>query len=161
MQIKKVIIATLFLLTYTIGFAHNLIPHCSAACGELPVAAHQETGHHHHAHHEHDHGEDSGHDHIEHNGHLDGGLLDYVVCLLSEMEHPATDCQIEVCLPASTANTVPEALSNVTCIALLYSVFELAEQDEPLQAGHSEAVTSYTAPPIAECPHRGPPTPSC
>lgn len=161
MQIKKVIIASLLLLTYTVGFVHNLIPHCSAGCAELPLATHEESGHHHHAHHEHDHGDQTDHDHIAHNGHLDGGFFDYVVCLLSEMEHPATDCKSDVCLPASSLNNIPESLAAAHCITLLCAMCAAPEQNEPQQYTYSKAAPAYTAPPIAECPHRGPPTPSC
>ena len=44
--------------------------------------------HEHHSNAEHHHDD---HQHVEHNDHLDEGILNYVICLLSEVEHSDSD----------------------------------------------------------------------
>lgn len=105
---KRTIISMILILTYTVGFAHNLIPHCT---DNHPNAVHLET--HNHAHHIHasdDHSAE-GHSHVEHGDHFDDGFLNYLVCLFEGIQHHDSGCDVE-CNPQgnqvkySTENSV-------------------------------------------------------
>ena len=157
MQIKRVVISCFLLFTYSLGFAHNLIPHCEASNIE-----HQENSHHHHEHHQHDSDDkDIDHEDIVHNGHLDAGFYDYVLCFLSDTEHPIHDCNLNHYLPANTYDKVDTELSKAKFIAVLITVFSTTEQDEALPKTRSEVASIYLSPPIGDSPHRGPPSFSC
>jgi hypothetical protein len=157
MQIKRVVISCFLLFTYSLGFAHNLIPHCEASNIE-----HQENSHHHHEHHQHDSDDkDIDHEDIVHNGHLDAGFYDYFLCFLSDTEHPIHDCNLNHYLPANTYDKVDTELSKAKFIAVLITVFSTTEQDEALPKTRSEFASIYLSPPIGDSPHRGPPSFSC
>ena len=162
MQIKRAIISLLLLLTYSLGFAHYLIPHCEASNIEHQVAASQENPHHHHEHHQHTSDDkDIDHEDIVHNGHLDAGLYDYIVCFLSDAEHPAEDCNLQHYLPANTNDKIDSQLSKAQFVAVLFTVFCIVKQDEALPKSRSEFAAVYLSPPIGDSPYRGPPSLSC
>lgn len=75
MRFFKSCISILLIFCYGLGFAHNLIPH-------------QHNGD--HENHEHEHAvshDDHQHQHINHQDHQDEGLLDFMLCLLIDLEH--------------------------------------------------------------------------
>lgn len=97
---KRVFISLILILTYTVGFAHNFIPHCTDAHTD---EIHSESEHH-HAHHTHD-GHDSNeedHSHVEHGDHFDDGLLDYLICLFEGAQHHDHSCDAQ-CIPQNSA----------------------------------------------------------
>ena len=81
MQLKKTVLSLVLLLSYSLGFAHNLLPHCSNPD--------QFSHSHHELHEHHSDGElaESQHEHIAHDNHEDEGLYDFLLCLLSEADH--------------------------------------------------------------------------
>lgn len=81
MNFNKIIASLFLLFTYLIGFTHNVIPHCHHNAD----ANHTHLEHHEHHTGSHDQGNDR---HVSHNDHLDEGVLDFIICLLSETEHP-------------------------------------------------------------------------
>ena len=85
MQMKKTILSLVLLLSYSLGFTHNLLPHCSNP---------DQFSHNHHELHEHhseEHSHDIEHEHIAHDNHEDEGLYDFLLCLLSEVDHHSHD----------------------------------------------------------------------
>ena len=79
MHLKNVLISSLLIFAYLIGFAHELIPHY-----------HLEDEHHdaqHVAFHNHVSVENRDADDITHGDHLDDSFLDYLVCIISHSEH--------------------------------------------------------------------------
>lgn len=98
MQFKKTIISLLLICSYSFGFAHNLIPHCTTPHS---LGNQIETGHHthdHHAHEEH-HSNEKDHSHVKHGDHFDHGFLDYLVCLLEDVHHDDSSCDLECYTP--------------------------------------------------------------
>ena len=104
---KRTIISMLLIFTYTVGFAHNLIPHCN---DDHTNGVHVET--HHHAHHTHASDDRSAedHSHVEHGDHFDEGFLDYLVCLFEGIQHHDNACDVE-CYPQ--ANQVKYSTENL------------------------------------------------
>ena len=153
-------ISFLLLLTYTFGFAHNLIPHCQ----ELATGQQQNISHHHHKHHDHksDVKPSSKHDHIVHEGHYDENIYDLIVCFLSEMEHPADDdCHVSHYIQTNLNNDLTKQVSKTKIIAILVSVFSFTDQRKSLSEYNSEDAVQYSSPPLGNSPNRGPPSISC
>lgn len=81
MHIKRTVLSLVLLLSYSLGFAHNLLPHCSNP---------DQFSHNHHQLHEHHSNAelpDSQHEHIAHANHEDEGIYDFLLCLLSDVDH--------------------------------------------------------------------------
>lgn len=156
----KFFISFLLLLTYTFGFAHDLIPHCQ----ELAIGEKQNISHHHHEHHQHepDVKLSSEHDHIVHEGHYDENIYDLIVCILSELEHPADDdCHVSHYIPTKLNTDLTKQVSKTKIIAILVSVFSLTDQRKSLYEYNSEVAVQYSSPPLGNSPNRGPPSISC
>jgi len=162
MQFKRVFISVCLLLAYSIGLAHDLIPHCHHCEGDGTLATeHAEEHHHHHEHHVHEHGEPVDHEHIEHADHLDEGLLDFIICILDETEHPSSEGNECYYAPAITNDISNQLLSKVKLAAVLVSLFA-HPPDELDTKGHAgEATVAYLPPPLSSSPHRGPPSVFC
>ena len=158
MQFYKTIISLLLLLTYSLGFAHNLIPHCHNSESTEHIVEHD--GHHHsHQHNTIEHS-NSDHEHIAHKGHLDEGIYDYLVCLIHETETPESECEIEHCFTVNV-NDNNLKLNKLQSTIVLFAIFQPIPKDETTQsyAGYDEI--RYLSPPIEDSPHRGPPVISC
>ena len=97
-QFKKTVISLILILSYSIGFAHNLIPHCTDFHSD---GEHSESAHHNHSHHTHDDGNfvEENHDHVEHDDHFDDGYLDYLICLIDNLDHSNGSCNLECYTP--------------------------------------------------------------
>jgi hypothetical protein len=83
MKMRASLISFLLIFAYSIGFAHELIPHYHVEDGFFVVK--NSELHHHVA------PEDRDLDDISHNDHLDDGFLDYLVCIVSHADHSAHD----------------------------------------------------------------------
>lgn len=81
MKMRNSLISFLLIFAYSIGFAHELIPHYHVEDG-FSLRKNAEM-HHHVAQ------EDRDLDDISHNDHLDDGFLDYLVCIVSHADHSA------------------------------------------------------------------------
>jgi hypothetical protein len=156
MQIGKIVISFLLLLTYSLGFAHNLIPHCQKFYS-VESNSHQEKEKEKHHH------EDlsSDHEHIQHEGHYDEDLYDLLVCFLNEMEHPANDCNVEHCFPARTNDASSKVFAKAKFITALLTVIAHVDESEQTSDYGSDSDAIYLSPPIDDSPHRGPPSLSC
>lgn len=159
MRFRKVIISLFLFLTYSIGFAHNLVPHCTVDFENSNIAT--KDSHHHHNHHEHNGEDEADHDHIVHEDHLDSGYLDLVICLLEDVEHGDEECGQEHCFTLSSNNL---SLKNFSKIQMIYVVFGLLQesfihdQREYFNIEYSHIILS---PPLEKSPHRGPPVFTC
>lgn len=83
MQLKKTIISFLLIIAYSVGFAHELIPHYHVEDG-VNIGANEEL-HHHVTPNERDLND------ITHDDHLDDNFLDFLVCIISHSEHSSHD----------------------------------------------------------------------
>lgn len=160
MEFKRVVISCLLLFTYTFGFAHNLIPHCEASDIKHQTT-HEGNSHHHHEHHQHTTEDNVDHEHIAHNGHLDGGLYDFIVCFLSDTEHPTNDCNLKHYLLSKTNEKVDTKLAKIKLASILFAISRIVKQDESFSNFSSKPAAIYLSPPIEQFPYRGPPSFSC
>lgn len=161
MQFNKLIISIFFLLTYSVGFAHNIVPHCAGESDHYLTST-SEDGHHHHSHHNHENDDiDKEHRHIVHEDHYDSNFFDYVVCLLNDTEHHGIDCQQELCfIPNSEVFSVKNLI--VSKFLLLVKLYKpIVIEDEQSYSIDVNLCSIYLSPPIESCAHRGPPTFSC
>lgn len=112
MGIKKTIISFLLLCIYFVGLAHEVIPHCH----------HDDNMHDHgiameesHSHSQHQHvifansfdSETTNHDHYH-----EEGFLDFLTCLLSETDHPVSECN-QLYYPTSLKNAIDGQIHSV------------------------------------------------
>lgn len=157
MQFGRIIISLSLLLTYSMGFAHNLVPHHEETM-EQHVVAEASNEHHGHAHHEHPLAIDlvDSHEHISHNNHFDSDVYDLIVCFFNETAHPTSACNIEH-FPNSKSASDSKVKNGNSVISMI--------DDKSVQVAYIEIVmpfgnTStipYSNPPITQSPHRGPP----
>lgn len=153
----------MLLLAYTIGFAHNVIPHCHHALGEMEQAHDHSEAHHVHEHqdHQHEEHEEVDHAHISHKDHLDSGLLDLILCVLSETDHPATNHGHEFYQNTANSAVKLDSATNLKLSALALLVFTDPSCDlEPVSFG-TDPPRIYSPPYLSNSPHRGPPVFSC
>jgi len=96
MRAKQIIISFFLLFVYSISFAHSLSFHEHGFYAEHQYGFIEGNGaEHHHQHHSHD---NSSHKdtHINHNDHCDEGVIDLIVCVLSDFtNHQHNDCHFE------------------------------------------------------------------
>lgn len=118
---NRVVISLLFILTYSLGFAHNFVPHCSDV---HLVDDHSELEHN-HDHHTHD-GQNSidvDHSHVEHGDHFDEDFLDYLICLFEGNQHHDHSCDTQYAPQDSEFKysiekpTQPSQVATIECIA--------------------------------------------
>ncbi len=151
MQFYKTIISLLLLLTYSFGFAHNLVPHC----GEFANENYNEIQHYHH----HKGGQDKNpeHQHIQHNDHADEGIYDFIVCLANETDDSGTECTIEHCFTFNSTDTSLKNISKLQTAIILFAVLQPIIQKEVITPSFTAIEINYLSPLIENSPHRGPP----
>ena len=150
MQMKKTILSLVLLLSYSLGFAHNLLPHCSNP---------DQLSHNHHELHEHYNGEGSSeldHAHITHNNHKDEGLYDFLLCLLSEVDHHTHD-ELNTEFTFSKTSKVnlgflKVKFNAITAEKISVEYFSSFISVQPIDFQHF-----YYSPRIGHLRHRGPP----
>lgn len=112
--------ALLLIAIYSLGFMHDVIPHCENSNNEK---------HHHHEHHVHEQSETAYDGHIVHDDHMDEGIYDYLVCLVSDLEQGEDGCNMHHCVKADLPKTFKKQSSDHTIITtkVLTSSFEFIE----------------------------------
>lgn len=157
MVLKKAIISVFLLLTYSMGLAHEVIPHCH----------HNTVGPESNGHHVVDHQHDLGHvcekesAHFDHRAHCDEGFMNFVVCLMSETDHPDTCNERSLFLPSLThdlsSNQGVKLLITAAILLTSYDFFSLSACKQTF------ADPSFSCFPRASSPAslRGPPSISC
>ena len=147
MRLKSIFISTFLVFTYTLSFAHSLIPHCS----EPHQHENDANTHHHHSHEQE--GAHEGHDHIQHLDHFDEGLYDLLICFLSDLDHEPDDGHH---IHLATDQNF-KTLGNSTSAVLLICLFNL-EKNENNRPVYSQSVSGLILSPYPEPrPDRGPP----
>jgi len=150
----KTIISLLLLLTYSVGFAHNLVPHCA----DFDTEAHDNEHHHEHHSDAEEHGNE--HDHVSHNNHLDENVFDYLVCLIHETETPDSDCSAEHCFVLNNPTTFKK-INKAQVAIVLFAIFQPIVHNETIVHYSTGIEINYLSPPLEKSPHRGPPSFSC
>lgn len=154
MQVKQSIIAFIFLAIFSLGFGHGVVPHCEGkeAGGE---------DHHHHKHHEHSSDNPIDDYHVSHNNHLDENIYDYLVCLVSDLEHEDDNCNMFLCSNITLNDFSFIDLVKVELPLVHISSFNL-ELLNNSESDYAELDCISGLPPILEnILHRGPPSISC
>jgi len=162
MQINKIVISLLLLLTYSFGFAHSAIPHVDGGHANLQSQT-EAVSDHSHAHHQHDEGETlaSNHEHLSHDNHFDASVTDYMLCVLNDMENKDANCNVLQYIPIKRSNKNLENLSNMAIIAMAYSFIIILEQPVENAIHFSNEATFFKSPALENSPNRGPPTLTC
>lgn len=153
-RLNKAIISCLLVLTYTIGFTHNLVPHCAVGVVHIDQSSDSE---HHHKHHKHSEVDPNEHDHIVHKGHFDKNYIDLVFCLLEDVEQNAEHCGQEHCFVISSEVLSLKNLPSKSFAYILHKVFHAVTVIESPNSYNGETFCNYNSPPLENSPHRGPP----
>lgn len=145
------------LLTYIIGLAHSLIPHCHNHSGDGHSAElHQ------HAHH-HSHDSVQAHYYAQDYTCVDStapGLFALMSNWLGAMEHPFTECNIENYVPLNAADGVSDLLK-LKQVLICIVLFAFAEPEDELHLYTDGDALLYKSPHLYNSPLRGPPVLSC
>lgn len=161
MQIKRIVILCFLMFTYILGFAHYFIPYCDSAANGCQFVVQHNDSCHNHQHHEHTPDYNIDHEHIQHNGHLDADIYDFIVCFLTDIEHPTKDCDLRYYLIGKTDNNIDIKLVKARLARVLFAYLSIIQQDEELPIYRSEIAGIYLSPSIEHSPHRGPPSTTC
>ena len=142
-QIK--IWSAFLLIIYIMLLGHDLIPHSHEELKENHVHGQSEDTHRHES-----------EAHIAHANHCDLGVLDLLICVLSEVEHPATgEGNSDFCF--IKANEFSFQNLKVKDLTLLTSFFSIWEPEKQVQTHFTEKPVFYS-PPVFSCLRfRGPP----
>jgi hypothetical protein len=156
MQLFGSFISTLLLFIYCTGFVHGLTPRCNHYSVVEHVA--NTDGEHHHEHHEHDGVATEDHDHVEHNGHLDAGAFDLLICLLEDVSHsdlPSDGCH---CVPTMTNRTASDWTAKLRMLAVVvpFVIFPETSTETTFYCATSSVIPS--SPLLSGLPQRGPPS---
>ncbi|MEH0154433.1 hypothetical protein V6R21_09835 [Limibacter armeniacum] len=159
---RRANISFILLLIYAFSFLDFLIPHCQElVMGELGGYQH------HKEHHVHEKKEPKvanqlqAQAQIEHEGHFDTDLYDLMICVLSEMEHAADDCNIVHYVFSKLDGKLKLDVKEKLATILLF-VFYLTTSSSASAAYTCEDVSLlYLSPPLDSISLRGPPVISC
>ena len=143
------------LLTYSLGFAHNVIPHSHSDEVHEHKGSHEDNTHHHHSN-EHAHLD---HEHVSHGDHYDEGFYDLFICFLHETEHQEEDCEEHYLIPTKSNRVVNQLQSNLF-VAVLFLLTNEVDSDDTLADFELNLANFYRTPSIVDTPLRGPPSES-
>lgn len=135
----------MLLFSYSLGFTHDLLPHCHHDAGtDKHVVEH--SGHHHH--HE---------GHEGHDKHADEGLVDLLICLLSNTEHASNHPDDFFVVPSNIDQRTNDRLTGIQ-LAVLLQHFFYVPIGTPLPSEFNTASLALCAGPyLSASPERGPP----
>lgn len=155
MKYLKQVISIFLLFVYSIGFTHSVIPHTHL--NEFIF----DGNNFHSENHKHASIENIDFDDVNHKDHLDDNLLDYVLCLFSEMKHDKT-YQVDEYL--ITFDKESSSVNDLVLIKLNTLLFTFSTVPQPLQKGvfsQKKSITNYLIPLLDSFSFRGPPSFSC
>jgi len=153
MQLKRAIISFSLLFVYALGFSHSLVPHCHDGEGSEHTSEHV----HQHEHHHHVDLRSVDHDHVSHKGHYDDGILDMIICALSETDHSAPDNSECFLLPETPSYKSSNTTSKLKTVTLLLALcFERSSDQETVDYSPISSI-AYTPPTLYISSQRGPP----
>ena len=150
MRFYKIIISLTLLFTYSLGFVHNLVPHCSSISSHESHSSHQ--------HHSHDEPHEENHIHVLHENHVDEGILDYILCVVNESANEGNEC-IEEHFFTLQSNTV--SLKKINHIPTTIVLFTISNKlaDALITINYNFKKNSfYSSSTLENASLRGPPT---
>jgi len=154
---KRIIISLLLLLTYSLGFAHNFIPHQHNAETETHNHAHDDKNEHHHHNGINKLGVD--HEHISHGNHFDDGFYDLLVCFLHDAEFHSDDSNNDYFIPTKTNNTSSEiSLQLFAIVNTLFATTLETKEASSLDFLDIDLTSNYRSPSLVDFHLRGPPS---
>ena len=153
---KKIFISMILLLTYSLGFAHNIVPHHHHAETEHHEINHEQAGHHHH-HHKSSKDLNTDHKHISHGDHFDESLYDLLVCFLHEAQQE-DECKNQHYIPVETNRVVINTFQINNLVTILFSINLETDMYETFSRHQINSETAYLSPLIEDTPLRGPPS---
>lgn len=156
MNAIKTSISFALLMVYTIGLVQGITPRCNHYSVVEHVA--NNDGEHHHEHHEHDGVAAEDHDHVEHNGHLDAGAFDLLICVLEDVSHsdlPSDGCH---CVPTMTNRMGSDWTAKLRMLAVVVPFVILPETSTETTYHCSPTSFIPSSPLFSELPQRGPPS---
>ncbi len=151
-NLKNIILAYFLILSYTLSFAHSLIPHSEGLIDGQHI--HDLSHEHNHSHSKvHSHSTD---DHVIHADHFDENIYDYLICIFSDLEHGESECSIEHEAPTQEVNV------SFLFVAVFYAVSNYHTIDDVLEQEKKERrviqKTFYSPPQQNAYSLRGPPS---
>lgn len=154
---KKVFISLILLISYSLGFAHNFIPHHHEAKSKEHIEVHQKEGHHRHHNqtkiHLH-----TDHTHISHGSHYDEDIYDLLICFLHHTDHQKSNCNDQHYLPSKTNRVSTNNLKTTKLLAVFINIYIDNEQVELTSDNSILSAPICLSPPIEDSPLRGPPS---
>jgi hypothetical protein len=154
------LISALLLLTYSLGFAHNFVPHHHDTETQVHEHAHQNEAHEHH-HHKSSAHKHQAHEHISHGDHYDEGFYDLLIRFLHDVEHHDAKCDPLYFVPVKRNTILSQTALQLTLFNTLLGLtteFDKFESRAYFTGGSLFFYPSYSTP---YSPLRGPPTPEC
>jgi len=139
----------LLLFTYSIGFAHNILPHNAFNLGQSE--------------HNHQHiqtGSADEENYISHGNHFDTNWYDLIICALTDAEHGGEDCNLEHYIVPNT-NSPLENIPTIQFVTLLFTFLTDETPDKPKIGYNINLQFSFLSPLLEHSPHRGPPAIIC
>ena len=152
---KKVLISILLLITYSLGFSHNLIPHTHNVESEEHTIAHQKGEHHHHYHQNET--RKQGHEYITHGDHYDENIYDLLVCFLHNADEQKEMCSFELYIPSPSNRALANKIEKVKLLAILAALSTEIEQPKIIFSEFTYLKIKSSPSPIENSPLRGPP----
>ena len=159
MLVRKKIITLLLICAYSIGFAHEMIPHFHV---EDEIHNHLESSdeeHHHLDNHKHVNTNDG--NNVAHQDHLDDSIYDYLVCLFSGVDHTTCYSSHEVSFPTFDLKVSENKSNKRFTIASTSFHFNGAEVTVSKVEIRAFDERIYLSPIEESDPNRGPPKFSC
>ena len=152
MHLKRVFISIILIFSYTVGFAHSIIPHCDNLFNGSHI--HNISEEHNHNHLTNESHED--HEHITHGNHFDEGIYDLIICLFSDLDHGASECNMQHNTPLESSIDYGHQ-ENSKIISTFVSTFGTIEEVEKIEISKLSEI-SYNIPELNAHSLRGPPT---
>ena len=150
MQMKRTILSLVLLLSYSLGFAHNVLPHCSNP--DQFSHSHCQT----HVHHNEEGLHDIGHEHSAHDNHEDEGFYDFLLCFFSEVDHHY-HYELNTDFTFSKISEINLDFLKVKIHAVLTEVQKPRVFESFVSTREVEDSSTYSIPIVGHERHRGPP----
>jgi len=156
-KIGKVFISLFLLMSYIIGYAHELLPHHQEMDAVEQSVINIDGKHHHHNHTSPSETKENKRL-VSHQNHFDEGVLDLLVCLINEVEHQENDCNLDFYDLAKPEMIIKNDQVKTRFVAIFAVVLNLNIQIGNEGCPSIGTDIFYHAPPIIQSPNRGPPT---
>lgn len=147
------LVSLLLLLIYSVGLSFVLMPHNHSV--EQHNLTHSSDSIH-HQHHQHEPG-DADHQHVKHDNHFDHNFFDYVLCLLSDIEHAAGADHQHLLVKKNTKKLLK--ISDKTSLTYSNHLDFFSNDFNKIKSKFGpKPLSKYLTPPIYYRLVRGPPT---